>query len=198
MLIYGTGEHAKVVYDCLCDNQTDVGGFFDDNINKKDFFGKPVLKYDPDRHATDTLIIAIGNNASRMKVARSVSHGVATAIHKSGIVSKAAIINEGCMIMQGAVVQIDTKLGKHVIINTAASVDHDCNIGDYVHIAPNSTLCGNVRIGEGTLIGSGSTVIPGITIGKWCVIGAGSVIIEDIPDYSLVVGNPGRIIRKLK
>jgi acetyltransferase EpsM len=84
---------------------------------------------------------------------------------------------------------------KHVIINTAASVDHDCKIADLVHISPNSTLCGNVKVGFGSHIGAGSVINPNITIGKWCIIGSGAVIIRDIPDYAIVVGNPGKIIK---
>jgi acetyltransferase-like isoleucine patch superfamily enzyme len=59
------------------------------------------------------------------------------------------------------------------------------------------TLCDNTIIGEGVHIGAGATIIPGINIGKWCVIGAGAVITQNLPDYSLVVGVPGKIIRKL-
>jgi len=69
-------------------------------------------------------------------------------------------------------------------------------IEDFVHISPNSALAGGVEIGEGSQIGIGASVIQGIKVGKWCVIGAGAVIINDIPDYSVVVGNPGRIIKK--
>ena len=54
---------------------------------------------------------------------------------------------------------------------------------------------GNVEIGEGTHIGSGAIVIPNVVIGKWAVIGAGAVIIKDVPDYAVVVGNPGKIIK---
>ena len=43
-------------------------------------------------------------------------------------------------------------------------------------------------------IGANATIVCGITIGKYALIGAGAVIIRDVPDYSLVVGNPGRII----
>jgi acetyltransferase EpsM len=50
-------------------------------------------------------------------------------------------------------------------------------------------------VGEGSQVGIGATVIQGIKIGKWSVIGAGAVIISDVPDYSVVVGNPGRIIK---
>jgi acetyltransferase EpsM len=52
-----------------------------------------------------------------------------------------------------------------------------------------------VKVGEGTHIGIGSSVIQGITIGKWVTIGAGAVIIRDIPDFAVVVGNPGKIIK---
>ena len=68
---------------------------------------------------------------------------------------------------------------------------------DFVHIAPNTVITGNVNIGEGTQVGTGAAVIPGVKIGKWASIGAGAVIIEDVPDFAVVVGNPGKIIKYL-
>ena len=56
-------------------------------------------------------------------------------------------------------------------------------------------MAGNVAVGEGTQIGIGAAVIQGVTIGKWATIGAGAVIIEDVPDFAVVVGNPGRVIK---
>ncbi|CAL43362.1 Putative acetyltransferase [Flavobacterium psychrophilum JIP02/86] len=44
-------------------------------------------------------------------------------------------------------------------------------------------------------MGIGASVIQGIKIGKWVTIGAGAVIIKDVPDFAVVVGNPGRIIK---
>ncbi len=92
-------------------------------------------------------------------------------------------------------INVDTKIGKHCIINTAASIDHECVLEDFVHISPNATLSGGVYVGEGTHIGSGAVIVPNIKIGKWATIGAGAVIIRDVPDYATVVGNPGRIIK---
>jgi len=54
-----------------------------------------------------------------------------------------------------------------------------------------------ISIGDDCWIGGNSIILPGINIGKGCVIGAGSVVTKDIPDNSLAVGNPAKVIRKL-
>jgi len=54
-----------------------------------------------------------------------------------------------------------------------------------------------VSIGDDCWIGGNSVICPGVTIGNGCVIGAGSVVTKDIPENSLAVGNPAKVIRKL-
>ena len=51
-------------------------------------------------------------------------------------------------------------------------------------------------IGDGSFIGMGSRIMAGVTIGKHCVIGANSVVNKDIPNYSVVVGIPAKIIKR--
>lgn len=88
-------------------------------------------------------------------------------------------------------------------------------IGDYVACGPNvsfitpthpidPTLRGtgiesglSIIVGDNVWIGSGATILPGVTIGSGCVIGAGSVVNRDVPDNSLVVGVPGKVVRTL-
>lgn len=53
-----------------------------------------------------------------------------------------------------------------------------------------------IKIGEGTWIGERCIILPGVEIGKKCVVGSGSIVTKSIPDYSMVVGNPARIIKK--
>lgn len=53
-----------------------------------------------------------------------------------------------------------------------------------------------VVIGEESHIGANSVILPGITIGRRCQVGAGSVVTKDIPDYSVAVGNPARILKR--
>jgi maltose O-acetyltransferase len=54
-----------------------------------------------------------------------------------------------------------------------------------------------VFIGNDCWIGGNTVICPGVTIGNGCTIGAGSVVTKDIPDNSLAVGNPAKVIRKL-
>jgi acetyltransferase-like isoleucine patch superfamily enzyme len=55
-----------------------------------------------------------------------------------------------------------------------------------------------VTVGEFTFIGTSSIILPGVTIGKGCIIGAGSVVTKDVPDFSVVAGNPSKIIGDTK
>ena len=55
-----------------------------------------------------------------------------------------------------------------------------------------------VRIGNNCWIGGSVTILPGVSIGNNCTIGAGSVVVHDIPDNSIAVGNPARVVKRIK
>lgn len=195
MYLYGASGHAMVVMDILKANGISIEGLVDDNPERNELLGYPVFHGKMD---ASPLIISIGNNKIRKKIAENYSAEFGTAVHPSAIVSEHAQIGEGTVVMQGTIIQTCAKVGKHCIINTGASVDHECQIDDYVHVSPHATLCGNVHVGEGTWIGAGTTVIQGVKIGKWCMIGAGSVVTKDIPDGVLAVGNRCKIIKNIE
>lgn len=196
MLLYGASGHAKVIIDCLLSKDIEISGVFDDDATKKMLLSyKIVGKYDVDFLPSDKIIISIGDNLIRKRISKSIIHEFGNAINSTAVISNFAKIGKGNVIFQNAVIQSCVEIKNHVIVNTASCIDHDCILDSYVHLSPNATLCGNVSVGEGTHIGAGSVVIPNIKIGKWCIIGAGSVIINDIPDFSIVVGNPGKIIK---
>jgi acetyltransferase (isoleucine patch superfamily) len=55
-----------------------------------------------------------------------------------------------------------------------------------------------ITIGDNVWIGGGVKIMPGVTIGNGCVIGAGSVVTKDVPDNTVAVGNPARIVREIE
>ncbi|MCW3464672.1 acetyltransferase [Chitinophaga nivalis] len=198
MYLYGASGHAKVIIEILVSQGITVKGLFDDDTSKQRLWQYPVTVLPADFNSgTDEVIIAIGSNAIRKKLAEKAAARFGLAVHTRATVSPTATLDGGTVVMAGATINADAVIGRHCIINTNASVDHDCVLGDYVHISPHATLCGDVKIGEGTQIGAGAVVIPGITIGRWAVIGAGAVVIRDIPDQVTVVGNPARILKNI-
>lgn len=195
--LYGAGGHAKVIAEILALQGHSVQGVFDDNESITELLHYPALgSFKPERVGEQgQIIISVGNNAIRKKIADKLGLSFGTAIHPAAVLSPTAAIGKGTVVMAGATVNSQATIGKHVILNTLSSVDHDCHIADFVHISPQAALAGDVTVGEGTHIGIGACVIQGISIGRWCTIGAGSVIIHDVPNGATVVGNPGRVIK---
>ena len=105
----------------------------------------------------------------------------------------------------GAVMRGDNEgltLGAGANVQDQAVVHSD--IGYPVHIGANvtighSAIVHGCIIGDGSLIGMGAIIQNGAVIGKGCLIGAGALVTEHkvIPDGSLVVGTPGRVVRQL-
>lgn len=194
MYVFGAGGHGNVVREVLVGNGVEVAALIDDD----DLADHPdsVRSSTVDLATLDApIVIGVGDNRDRQKIAELCKPSFGTAVHETAIISPSAFIGAGTVVLQGAIVQARAVIGEHVLINTGASVDHDNVIGDYAHISPQVALCGHVEVGEGTHIGAGAVAIPSIKIGKWAVVGAGTVLIEDVPDYAVVVGNPGRIVR---
>lgn len=94
-----------------------------------------------------------------------------------------------------------------VTIGNNVMISARCYIGDTEHGFNNISIPisqqkiiskGPISIGDGSWIGIGSAILPNVKIGKNCVIGANSVVTKDIPDYSVAVGNPAKVIKTLQ
>lgn len=192
--LFGASGHGKVVKDIAASLNTTVIAFMDDEPKCDYLHETPVISSDKIAdYVSNSFVISIGNNHLRKNVAERISSPFVKLIHKESIISPRVTILEGSVVMAGVKINSDTAIGAHVIINTGAVIEHDCSLANFVHVSPNATVTGNVNIGEGSHIGAGAIIIPNIKIGKWAIVGAGSVIIEDVPDYAVVVGNPGKI-----
>jgi acetyltransferase EpsM len=197
MYLFGGSGHCKVIIDIIQKSNLDaIEGVIDDNPIKLEIGSIPIIKTPINDFFKDkSLIISIGNNEIRKKIANNISANYLTAIHPKSIVANNVSIDFGTVVMAGAIINSDVSIGKHVIVNSGAVLEHDCVLSDFVHISPNASLAGNILVGEGTHIGIGASIIQGIKIGKWVTIGAGAVILNDVPDFAVIVGNPGKIIK---
>src|SRR5690554_644353 len=141
------------------------------------------------------VIVAIGNNSIRyekLKQLKEVGAKIATLIHPSAVISQYSSIDEGSVVVAGAVVNPYTTIGMGAIINTSSSVGHDCSLGDGVHICPGARLAGGANIEDLCWIGLGSSVRQLVTVGAASVVGAGAVVVSDVPKGSTVVGIPAK------
>ncbi|WP_452603022.1 acetyltransferase [Pontimicrobium sp. MEBiC06410] len=197
VFLYGASGHSKVIINTLELLGISIARIFDDDLNKKELLSYKVNRFNKLLIQNIPCIISIGNNIIRKKIAENYKELKFLSInHPSAIIDKSVNIGEGTVVMAGVVVNSSSIIGKHCIINTTASIDHDCLINDFVHISPNATLCGNVTVGQCSQIGAGSVIIQGVTIGDNVIVGAGSVVLEDVPNDTIVVGNPAKPINK--
>lgn len=106
----------------------------------------------------------------------------------------------------GSLVEVDGHIGDYVLIARGVQIvgrlDHATDVvgvpiveTKWVGDRPQSEL-DTVHIGSDVWIGAGVIVLGGVSIGEGAVIGAGTVVTSDVPPYSIVVGNPGRVVRQ--
>jgi sugar O-acyltransferase (sialic acid O-acetyltransferase NeuD family) len=194
--VIGAGGHAKVVLSLLRDLGCEVAGVFDDDPATWNCLlaGAPVRGPVEQIAQSPRLptIIAIGDNAVRHSIAARLDLDCFTAVHPRAHVDRSAVIGVGTVVMAGAIIQPDARLGRHVIVNTVASIDHDCVVDDFAHIAPGARLAGGVHIETGVLFGVGAVSIPGVRIGSWSTVGAGAAVVADIPANRIAKGIPAK------
>ncbi len=110
------------------------------------------------------------------------------------------------------------KIGRNVFISFGAKIDTqfgEIEIGDDVHItrgvcilahdgaikhtwiAPGAHAGGRVVVGKGTFIGVNAVILKDVILGEHCVVGAGAIVTKSVAPYSLVCGNPARVVRTL-
>ena len=87
----------------------------------------------------------------------------------------------------------DVMMGPECIVYTSG---HKYDRLDITMMEQGSSVIRPVRIGNDVWLGRRVMVMPGVKIGNGCVIGAGAVVTKDIPDYSVAVGVPAKVIKK--
>jgi sugar O-acyltransferase (sialic acid O-acetyltransferase NeuD family) len=208
-IIIGYSGHAYVVLDILLSQQHNVIGYCDSVEKILNPFNLMYLGKETDEYPLSILdkngyFASIGDNFIRAKILNNLikqfNKPALNVIHNKAVCSTSIEWHPqgGILVAANATINPLVKIGKGVICNTSSSIDHECILGDYVHIAPSAVLCGNVTIGEYSFIGANSVIKQGVSIGKNVVVGAGSVVIKNIPDNSVVIGNPAKPFKQNK
>lgn len=131
-------------------------------------------------------------------------HDTAWVAPDANIIGK-VVLEEGASVWFGCTLRGDNEeirvgAGSNVQENVVCHTDmgYPLVIGAGVTVGHKAMLHGCV-IGENSLIGMGATILNGAKIGKNCLIGAGALVTEgkDIPDGSMVMGMPGKVVRDL-
>lgn len=134
--------------------------------------------------------------------------GEGTKIWHFSHVMAGATIGRGCNIGQNVVVSPQVVIGDNVKIQNNVSIYTGVVLEDDVFCGPSMVFTNVVNprshvsrkdeyrqtvVKRGATLGANATIVCGHTIGRFAFIGAGTVVTKDVPDYALVVGNPGRI-----
>ncbi len=211
MLVIGAKGFAKEVLE-IAEQLNNIEGlvFYDDvNVDIGDrLYGKfPILKSIEEasnyfNEIDKRFCIGIGNPVLRKTVCdKFITLGgnlVSTISPKANLGTYEVEIGNGSNILDGVVFSNSSKVGVGCIVYYNTIITHDCIIGDFVEISPSVTVLGRSHIGSYSQIGSNATILPDITIGRNVIVGAGSVVTKNVPDNSVVVGIPAKVIRKLE
>lgn len=115
------------------------------------------------------------------------------------------VIGEGCEILNGYEFGSEpylVEIGNNVRITRGVNITtHDGGVWVLRHLYPELSdidCFSRVKTGDNCHIGLNATIMPGVTIGKNCIVGAGAVVTHDIPDNSVAVGVPARVIESVE
>lgn len=151
-------------------------------------------------------MIKIHDSAS---VSPNAKIGDGTSIWQNCIIQDDTIIGENCNIGANVFVEKGVRIGNGVKVKNNIAIYSGVDIADDVFVGPNVVFTNVINprafisrkhefrstvVDKGATIGANATIICGHEIGKYAMVGAGTVVSKDVPAYTLVVGNPGKML----
>tara|TARA_Y100000588_G_C14229014_1_gene914421 strand:- start:692 stop:1369 length:678 start_codon:yes stop_codon:yes gene_type:complete len=134
--------------------------------------------------------------------------GAGTSIWHFCHICSGAVIGENCSIGQNVLVADNAILGNGIKVQNNVAIYGGVTIENDVFLGPScvltnvtnprsqvsrKTLYENTLIRRGATVGANATIVCDVTLGRYCFIGAGALVTKDVPDYGLILGNPGKL-----
>lgn len=90
------------------------------------------------------------------------------------------------------------KIGDNVVLSANCMLlDSGLDVTNFSDKFPVPHIKATIEIKEYSWIGAGAIILPGVTIGKRSIVAAGAVVTKDVPEYTIVAGNPAKVIKNL-
>jgi sugar O-acyltransferase (sialic acid O-acetyltransferase NeuD family) len=205
LLLYGSGGLGRIVSE-FCQNEKNLLIGFIDDKKTGPVLDIPVIGTWNELsslikvHKIDSVVICLGDGYSllRWETFEYLQKSNLTSrplIHEKTVISKHSQIGDGSIILASTVVGPQVTIGSNCVIFSSCNLEHDDNLGNNVYISPGAKICGYVTVGDHTFIGANATIIPDLTIGTNVTIGAGSTVTRNVPDNTVIVGNPAKFLK---
>jgi sugar O-acyltransferase (sialic acid O-acetyltransferase NeuD family) len=194
----GFGELGKQFDLFISRNSDDETVFFDDNLYAAGVEGaKPFSFFENKEFENFDFYIALGYRHLTTKhkiICQNTNLNFPKFIHGSSYVSPNARVGDAVFVYPMSNIDKGVDIGKGTLINNSVVISHDSVIGEACYLSPGVVVSGQVNIGDCTFVGSGTVISNGLKIGKNVTVGIGTVVTKDIPDNSIVIGNPMRFL----
>lgn len=148
LLILGAGGFGQMVKETALQLGYEEVVFLDDAAFGKDVVGK-CCDYVEKHEEYETAVAAFGNNHTRLfwtDKLLEAGYEVPAVVHPSAVISPSAVLEPGCFVMQRAVVNTHTRVGRAALVNSGAVVDHD------------SVVCAGAHVGLGSVVKANCTI----------------------------------------
>ena len=212
IVILGAGGDAMVIAEAIhhvykSNSEIVLDGFLDDTLAGQNVCGLPVFGRLDDwvKLNKNIYFIPAIQKVKDMpqRVTRLDNLGIPLSrwgrvVHPRSTIARNVDIGVGVYIAACVTVQPGSTIGNFATLRASAALGHDTVVERHGYMGPNSTLCGKAIIREGGHLGPNAVVLDQKIVGRFAVVGIGSAVTKNIPEFTVVMGNPARRVGYVK